>query len=340
MKMEPMPTSLNHLPWEEKNWIEDVSHWVKVSLAVHAIEMLAEPFQVHAAPWSVVYRVLTNKGPYYFKALCPVLKYEPEVTRQLSLWQPETIQPVLEVDGSRGWMLMPDGGTTLRQILEKKLSLNYWKKILPLYAKFQLAMIPHRQELLTLGVFDRRLQVLPGLCVNLVADRESLCVGKTDGLSVSEYESVNGLIPKLQKMCGTLAQYNIPETLQHDDFHDGNIFVTQTGFRFFDWAESFIAHPFFSLVVSLRSIAYRFNLEEDSAELYELAELYLSEWQEYGSLERLHEAFDLAMVIGRINRALTWNMVVSSLPESHRAKEADAVPGWIQLFLEKITLCA
>lgn len=333
-----MLENLSPLPWEEKNWINEVSSWLKSSLAVHSIEMLAAPIQVRSAPWSVVYQIVTNKGLHYFKALCPVLKYEPAVTRQLSLWQPNTIQSVLEINRHQGWMLMPDGGFTLRQTLEKKPSLNYWKKILPQYARFQQAMIPHQQELLALEVHDRRLQILPTLASKLSADRESLLVDLPDGLSVSEYETLNQVMPKLQTLCERLSQYNIPETLQHDDFHDGNIFVVQNGFRFFDWAESFVAHPFFTLVVTLRSIAYRFGLEEGSAELQELANGYLREWQEYASLKHLQEAFELSMVIGRINRALTWYMVVSSLPGPYRANESDAVPGWVQLFLEKITL--
>ncbi len=326
------------LPWEDKNWLEEMYAWLRISLAKHDLEISEKPLLVRSAPWSVVYCVPTTQGKYYFKALCPALGYEPPLTRQLSLWQPDLIQPVIEIEPGRGWMLMPDGGTTLRQVLENDSSLNYWKKILPVYARFQQAMIPHQQELLRLGVHDRRLQMLPGLAQQLAADRDAMCIGQPDGLSPAEYESLVGVLPKIQTLCDMLAQFNIPETLQHDDFHDGNIFVLQNDYRFFDWAESFIAHPFFTLVVTMRSIAYRFELAENAPELLELEDLYLREWQEYTSLDQLHKALDLAMTLGRINRALTWHMVVSSLPEPHRSKEADAVPGWLQLFLEKIML--
>ncbi|MRS03989.1 aminoglycoside phosphotransferase family protein, partial [bacterium] len=218
-------------------------------------------------------------------------------------------------------------------------SLNYWKKILPVYARFQQALIPHRQELLDIGVKDRSLSVLPGLVKKLAEDPKALCIGQPDGLSPADFEAFISVLPKLQSLCATLAKVGIPETLQHDDFHDGNIFVDQAGFKFFDWAESFIAHPFFSLVVTLRSIAYRFDLEENSPEIRELTALYLKEWLDYAPHGRLQEAFDLALIVGRINRALTWHMVVTSLPEPYRSKEADAVPGWIQLFLEKIIPC-
>ncbi len=327
------------LPWEEENWFEEMSGWLRSSLAKHHLEIVNKPVQVHSAPWSVVYYVPTNQGKYYFKALCPSLGYEPPLTRQLSVWQPGTIQPVLEIEQNRGWMLMPDGGSTLRQVLENDPSLNYWKKILPAYARFQQAMIPHQKELLALAVHDRRLCVLPGLAQKLAADRDAMCIGQPDGLAPAEYESLVSILPKLQTLCDALAQFNIPETLQHDDFHDGNIFVVHNDFKFFDWAESFIAHPFFTLVVTLRSIAYRFDLDENAPELLELEDLYLREWQEYATLDRLRKAFDLAMILGRMNRALTWHMVVSSLPQPYRSNEADAVPGWLQLFLEKIKLC-
>ncbi len=328
------------LPWQQENWLLGIENWATTQLHQHNIKTISRPILIHSAPWSVVYKIFTNQVPFYFKALCPVLNHEPLLTQQLFHWQPGMIQPVLEIEPDKGWMLMPEGGTTLRQVLEQNPTLNYWKKILPAYARFQQAMIPHQQELLVLGVKDRSLAVLPGLVKRLAEERQALCIGQPDGLSPADYEAFLGYLPKLKTKCEILSQFGIPETLQHDDLHDGNIFIDQNGFKFFDWAESFIAHPFFTLVVTLRSIAYRFELEESSPEIRELTDLYLKEWLDYAKWDGLQEAFELAMVIGRINRALTWHMVVSTLPEPDKSKEADAVPGWVQLFLEKITPCA
>ena len=33
------------------------------------------------------------------------------------------------------------------------------------------------------------------------------------------------LVPEFAAKCDRLASFGIPETLQHDDFHDGNIFI-------------------------------------------------------------------------------------------------------------------
>lgn len=326
----------NALPWQKEDWSNETENWIIKSLQKHNIELTSTPVNIHSAPWSMVYKVPTNKDIYYFKALCPALKHEPILTQQLAIWHPNRVQSVLEIDSERGWMLMPDGGGTLRQLIEVTPSLNYWKKIIPTFARFQQSMIPHLQELSSLGVRDRRLQLLPILYQRLIADQESMCIGKPDGLTHEECKKLKRVVPIVQQLCKNLTTIGIPETLQHDDFHDGNIFATYNDFKFFDWAESFISHPFFSMVVTLRSIAYRFKLDENSHELRKLEDLYLSEWQAYAPLNRLREGFELAMVLGRVNRALTWHMVVSSLPEPYRSNEADAVPGWLQLFLEKI----
>ena len=292
------------------------------------------PVEIHRQPWSVVYRIQTSSETLFFKALCPALRHEPRLTRQLAAWQPDLIQPVMEIEDSKGWMLMPDGGMTLRQQLARHSSLEYWQQILPAYARFQIGMIEHNYDLLGLGVVNRSLNRLPEAFVNLLSDNEVLRINQEDGLTIQEAEQLNILQPGFKQLCQKLASYGIPETLQHDDFHDGNIFYRPGHFRFFDWAESFISHPFFSLVVTLRSIAYRFSLQENAVELNVLRDLYLREWQSFAPLADLQQAYQLAMIVGRLNRALTWNQVVSTLPEPYRSQEADAVPGWLKLFLE------
>lgn len=331
-----MPDLSNNLPWEEDDWETTVNQWLTTILKDIGVRKTSAPVQIHLQPWSTVWRVPTDRGNFYFKALCPVLKYEPVLTQNLSLWHPECIQPVLAVDATQGWMLMLEGSQTLRQQLETNLDINYWKKLLPQYASLQISLIQRTPDLFNLGVNDRRLNLLPKLYSHLLEDKAALLIDQTNGLTSNEYKRLIEFTPAFSQLCRDLDALGIPETLQHDDFHDGNIFIDKSGFRFFDWAESFIAHPFFTMVVGLRSIAYRFNLAENAKEIEWLTTAYLEQWQPYAHRQELYEALRLAMSIGRVNRALTWYMVLSSLPEKYRSKEADAVPGWLQLFLETI----
>jgi hypothetical protein len=328
--------SAEQLPWEQDNWLGDVRQWTESELIRHGLTITGPLDAFHVRAWSIVVRVPTNAGQFYFKALCPVLRYEPGITKALSEWQPKIIMPVMAIDAERGWMLMPDGGVLLRRVIETDHNLNHWKSVLHKYSELQIAMIPHVRELMNMGVHDRRLEELPSLYTSLINDRQILLIDQPDGLTLEEFEKLQKNTSTFGAKCKELAGYGIPETLQHDDFHDANIFFDQDNLKFFDWAESFIAHPFFTMVVTTRVIAYQFGLDENSKEIKGLQDLYLEHWQEYGNRRELSEAFRLAMVIGKVNRALTWHMVMSRIPEQLRGEDSGAVPGWLQLFLERI----
>ncbi len=87
-------------------------------------------------------------------------------------------------------------------------------------------------------------------------------------------------------------------------------------------------------MVAFRSIAYRLNLDEDGPEIAGLRDAYLEPWGDYAGHRDLLAACYLARRVGRVCRALTWYQVIKPLPEAERAEQADAVPGWLQIFLE------
>jgi aminoglycoside phosphotransferase (APT) family kinase protein len=131
-----------------------------------------------------------------------------------------------------------------------------------------------------------------------------------------------------------VGQFAVPETLHHDDFHDGNVFYRDGRYIFADWAESAVAHPFFSLVVALRSIAYRAEVAEDDLLISRLRDSYLEPWHRFASRAELLELADLTRPLGALCRALTWAAAVSVLRGAERTEHADAVPGWLGVLLE------
>jgi hypothetical protein len=283
-----------------------------------------------------VLRVPTDVGDHYFKATSPELAYEPALTAALAQWRPDCIAPMLAIDAERGWMLMPDGAPTLRSVIAAERDIWRWEQVLPLYAGLQIDMIERRDDLLALGALDRRLAGLPAQFERLLEVTPSLLIDQTDGLTSEEYGRLRGLVPQFAAMCAELASYNIPETLHHDDFHDGNIFAHGDQYLFFDWGETCVAHPFFTLVVGLRGIAYRFELEENDRAIERLRDSYLEPWTAFAEHEQLLAASRLARQVGAVNRALTWYRVVSKLDSPDREEQADAVPGWLQEFLSAL----
>ncbi|HEU5103362.1 MAG TPA: phosphotransferase [Roseiflexaceae bacterium] len=331
-----MPDSTNTLPWSQPGWLAQASAWICAELDRHGISASGPIEQPHLRPWSTVLRVPTSVGDLYFKATSPLLAHEPALTHWLARRRPDCVAGVLAVDTQHGWMLMPDGGTTLRSVIQADRDIRHWHAVLPIYAQLQSDLAPQLDTLLELGCLDYRLAGLPARYAALLEDTQALRIDLPDGLTDGEYARLRALAPRFEELCERLAGYGIPETLHHDDFHDGNIFFGGAGFRFFDWGESCIAHPFYTLVVGLRGIAYRFDLAEEAPELDRLRQLYLEPWAAYGSRASLLEACRLAKQIGSFCRALTWHRVVSSLEVPFREQEQDAVPGWLQIFLETV----
>ena len=45
-----------------------------------------------------------------------------------------------------------------------------------------------------------------------------------------------------------------PETIQHDDLHDGQVFVQDGRYLLLDWGDACVSHPFFTLAVTLDGV--------------------------------------------------------------------------------------
>jgi aminoglycoside/choline kinase family phosphotransferase len=240
---------------------------------------------------------------------------------------------VVATEPEQGWLLLADAGEPLRQLVRLDGNVGRWQTAVSHYAQMQIALIPRAATLLALGVFDRRLARLPTLFAELLQDIPAMLIGHEEGLTVAEYDQLQQAIPRFGAMCQQLAAFGIPETLHHDDFHDNNVFVKNGRYTFADWGEACLAHPFFSMIIVLRIAAHILKLDADAPALASLRDLYLAQWQAYGTLDELQAAFRLAQTVGTVNRALTWHALLTLMSDAERAADADAVPRWLQSFL-------
>ncbi|HEY3070465.1 MAG TPA: phosphotransferase [Gaiellaceae bacterium] len=280
-------------------------------------------------PWSTVLRVPTGRGPVWFKANVPGLAQEAAVVEILAARRPDLIPTLLATDLERGWMLQADGGARLRETMQTAGDYDVWERILPLYAGLQIDAATDRERLLAAGAPDRGLAVLPHQFEELLADGQEL-----EGLSADELRRLHELVPHIEAEARELAAYELPETIQHDDLHDGQVFVRDGGYVFFDWGDACVSHPFYTLVVTLAVLAYRLELEHDSPDLYRFRDAYLEAWTGFHPLDDLQRAYAIAYRPGVLCRGLTWAMIVGAIPRPLREKEAYAVPERMRMLLE------
>jgi hypothetical protein len=333
--MSDQPLQLHE---RQESWFEQASNWVHNELERQDIYVTDQIEQPDASLSSAVLRVPTTEGEFYFKACGSGFTHEPALTDSLWRWRPDCMPPVLAIDPQRGWMLTPDLGTSLRSINQPTRVLQHWQRVLPLFAEMQIDMVSRNTEILELGGLDRRLTMLPDLYEQLLSDTDALLIGRSGGLSTEEYRSLREFTREFRAMCELLAGYDIPETLHHEDFHDANIFLRDSRYTFADWGESGVAHPFVTLLVTSRVIAWRLKLAEDGPELMKLRDIYLEPWTQYESRENLIAAFRLAYRVGMICRALTWHRILAGVEGPVKAEDSDAVPVWLLEFLNDETM--
>ena len=304
------------LVWARPEWLAEAAAWIR-----DRVDVSGEIEQPHVRWWSTVLRVPTADGDLYFKAVAPVHRFEAGLTARLAELQPGRVTQVVDVDPERGWFLMRDGGTRLRELVETPADLHHWERVLPEYARLQLEVAAHADELLALGTPDERLAVLPQLFLELLESRPP-------GLSEDEHRQALDAVPRLEEICLALAEDGLPETIQHDDLHDGQVFVRDGNYLVFDWGDSCVAHPLLSLTVILRSTAWRLGLEPGGPELRRLRDAYLEPFA------RRPEIAEAAYWAGTIARAIAWKRMVDPRePEYVSESDLEGPAYGIRLFL-------
>lgn len=309
--------------WLEPSWRAEVEAWIRGRVDVDgAIE------QPHVYPWSTVLRVPTADGPLWFKATTPeVHGFEPRLTAILAETFPDRVTELVEIDAGRAWMLMRDAGTRLRELEPPDPGL--WEAILPRYAELQIAVTPHAEELLALGVPDMRPAGIPDAVEKLLEDDHALMLGESEELSRDQRDELRRRLPELRALVEELEAFGIAATIQHDDLHDGQVFVQDGRTRILDWGDSCISHPFHTLTVTLRALAWRHGIEPGSAQLLGLRDAYL---EPFGAPAA---AADLAYRTGTLARALAWHRyVAASAPGERDPEDAESVPYGLRLYLE------
>ena len=320
------------LLWQQPDWQSEAKACIHAALDKNNLELTGEIAQPHVRPWSTVMTVPTNDGMLYFKASASIFAHETVLTDYLARFRPEIFPELLAVDTKRHWMLMRDAGTPLRQFIRTEKSIVRWKDVLPLYVDLQKAMAERTTHLLALGVMDRRLGKLPEMFENLIADKSAMLLNQEESLTSEEYARLKNYGPEFARMCEKLTSFGIPETIHHDDFHDGNIFVHDGRIVFTDWGESAITHPFFTLVVMMRSVDNSIGVDF-SPESEEVRDMYLQYWTSHAPLDELKSITKLAQRIGYVNRALTWKMSLNDMPEQLKSEYAIAVPSYLKDFI-------
>ncbi|HEX2141942.1 MAG TPA: phosphotransferase [Candidatus Limnocylindria bacterium] len=321
------------LPWQRPEWRDEALAWIREQVARLGWRVTGSIEQPHVIWWSSVFRVPTSDGVVWFKAVQPDGAFEARLTPLLAADWPQHTAHILATDAERGWTLARDAGARMRELDDGRAVVEHWERLLPRYAEVQLGMADRRDELLRLGVPDRGLKSLPHELRAALDEPRVLLIGQEDGLDEADRDALVAGLEEFSELCATLAEMGIPESIQHDDLHDGNAFLRDGEYVFFDWGDACVSHPFHTLVVTLRALAYRQRWEPGGPEVMRLLSAYLEPWTRLVPSEQVLAAADMARRTGTIQRAMAWRDYTAVMPPAVAAENVDSVPYGLRMYL-------
>jgi hypothetical protein len=268
--------------WREPDFLKRACAWID-----ERVERTGEVEQPHVRAWATVLRVPTADGDVWFKANDASLRHEVAVVERISARRPDVVPPLLGSDAGNGWLLMADAGETLRAVTARERSLDRWLDVLPRYASVQCDLAGDVEALLAAGVPDMRLATLPAAYLELVDE-------------VGAEPRFRDAVPVVEALCAELDGYGIPELLQHDDLHDGQVFVKDGRHLILDWGDACVSHPFFTMSVTVQGgLSWGLDDVADSVDPTPFVEAYLD-----GFGTDLAEAAEIATRLGWVCRAI------------------------------------
>lgn len=179
-------------------------------------------------PWSTIWHV----DDLWLKRCKAQWRFEATLTATLFARWPDRVPEVVEHGDD--WLVMRDAGTRIEE------NDRHWLHAVRRYVELQQGEAAHADEHVAAGVPDRRLATLPEWYARLVDEVDD--------------ERLRRFAPRFAHLCEELESYGVPETIQHDDLHQYNVYVRAGETRVLDWGDSCVSHPYFSLVATLRHV--------------------------------------------------------------------------------------
>lgn len=275
---------------------------------------------VHDRPWSRVLRVPTAEEDLYLKQCAPVQAYEPALTVALAARWPDRVPEVVAADPERAWLLLRDGGTRLREEGERTTTLA---RALELYGELQREEVARVDELLALGLPDVRLPVVATTYEPFFEDDH--------GLEWAEVARLRTLAVRYRELCAELEAFGLPDSIQHDDLHDGNVFVRDGRIAIFDWGDSSVGHPLWSWIKPL-AVAVHYGLDTES-----LVTAFLAPWTAVAPEERLRAALDVAVPVGSFAYVLQYQRQLDFMPAEARPEYEAYMAEILRRLLQRLT---
>ncbi len=242
--------------------------------------------------WSYVVPLDTSTGKLWLKANGSGYSHEGALTAFLSTVAPESVLAPLAVSEQDGYLLLPDGGSTLGSRTDAAV----WVPIVRRYAAVQRQLESEVDHLRAMGVPDISPDKIAVALAEVLDNKVAI-----SGLTVEELRQLRTAVGTVAGLASELDRSSVRPTWNHDDLKGEHVFVR--GLRQFDLGDSVISHPYCSLNQLGRFLQFDGIAP---GEWEEIQSAYLDERNDGLTPTQLARTQSLCEVIESIIRARNW----------------------------------
>ncbi|ALG11348.1 aminoglycoside phosphotransferase family protein [Kibdelosporangium phytohabitans] len=248
---------------------------------------------------------ITSEGRVWLKAPGPATVFEVRLYSVLSELVPERVLAPIAIDTDRGWLPLPDGGTTLRESGPDPTT--GMLAALPRYGELQRKLAAHVDSLLATGVADMRAEA--------TAERfdQAVAAVRRRPHDTGAVAAIIARRAEVAERADRLARAYVAPSLDHNDLHPGNVFVAGGRTVFYDWGDSVVAHPFASMLVAVRVM--RDSYGADDRTVTRLRDSYLEAFSDLAPHRELVEQLDTACWVAHVARTLVWERALGTMDD-------------------------
>ncbi len=321
-------------PWAARGWFAGAERWLHDAMAAIGRPLTGPVEQVQVWDLSCVLRAPTAAGDVWFKATAtsPLFVNEGPVMVALAGLFGDRVPAPLAVDPGRGWMVLDDLGEEVGW----EAPLEVVEEVVRAFARLQVEAAGQADRLLAAGCHDRRLDRLAAQArawLPAIGATGALAgIDDATWLSQDEQAAVRAALPQVLAACQELAGHAVPPSLVHGDLHLGNVARGPAGYRFFDWTDACVAHPFFDLLTLRRGTGFAGG--EGDGELRDrVRAAYLPAWAPFEPPARLARALQLAVPLGALHHAVSYRSLVAGMTPPVESHMAGSTAWWLRQML-------
>jgi hypothetical protein len=306
---------------------------VDEQLAAAGVERNGPVDQVRVQAWSTVFMVPTTDGQMWFKAAGPLTSFEVPLYQLLCQLAPQYVLTPIAAHVTRGWILLPEGGTPLPDGFPGSKLMGALLTALPHYGQMQRDLARRAPDLVTLGVPDMRPADMPQRFDEALLDARRHVDWDGSEAERAAVAAVAGRRETVAAWCEQLAASPVAPSLDHGDLHPRNILVGEQ-VRFVDWGTSVVAHPFTSMLFPLRFVQSRHGVRHDDPVVARARDAYLESFSDLAPHAELVATLEAACRLGLVARAHLWASLGRDAGARGRGKQQTAFQ-WLTYLLEE-----